>query len=102
MLFVSSASLPSASSWLQDGHVPQAQPIKALNRAAHSDWLKDGPRIQAWPIRAFLKYFAIVTAEDTCLLFGTGSYRDHQAWHCHWQLHLASRAEPTSECHADV
>lgn len=102
MLSVCPASLPSASSWLQDRQEAQAEPIKAHNPAGRSDWLEDGLRIQAWPIRAFLEYFAIVTAEGTCLLFGTGSYEDHEAWNCHWQLHPAFWAEPTSECHADV
>lgn len=85
------AQVPSLSLvLLQDGRVAQAWPIKALNPVGHSDWLKDGLKIQAWPIRAFLEYFAIVTAEDTCLLFGTGSYEDQQAWSCHWQLGPAS------------
>lgn len=74
----------------QDGRVAQAWPIKALNPVSHSDWLKDGLKIRAWPIRTFLEYLAIVTAEDTCLIFGTGSYEDHQAWSCHWQLGPAS------------
>lgn len=39
---VCSASLPSASSWLQDGHVAQAWPIKALNPSGCNDWLKEG------------------------------------------------------------
>lgn len=58
--------------------------------------------MQAWPIRDFLEYFAIVTAEDTCLLCGAGRSKDHQAWSCHWQLHPASWGQPTADCHADV
>lgn len=56
-------------------HEAQVRPIRALNPAGHSDWLKDGHKLQARPIRASLEYFAIVTAEDTCLLFGAGSVR---------------------------
>lgn len=93
-LFVCPASPPSPPSWLQDGHVLQAWPIQALSSTGHRDWLRDGHRIQGWPIRAFLGYFAIATAEATCLLFGTGSYKDHQAWSCHHrQLHLPPPGE---------
>ena len=80
----------------------QAWPVAALHSTGYSDWLKDGHRLQAWPIRAFLGSFAIATAEATCFLFGTGSYKDHEAWSCPWKVLPASRGQSTPECHADV
>lgn len=68
--------------WLRPGQSPQSCWPQRLAQG----WVQD-PSLanQSHP-----QVFSMATAEDTCLLFGAGSYKGHQAWSCHCQPHSAS------------